>query len=174
MANSDSEYMKKYYSDHKEKIQKYMREYHQKRKGEQRLKNIWNSMRARCYNPKAISYKYYGAIGIGICDEWKNDFAAFERWSIENGYSGKLTIERLDNSKGYFPDNCKWATRKEQQNNTSYNHTITFNGQTHTLKQWSEITGISYYALFNRARRGWSAERMLSTPQKINYTRKEG
>lgn len=176
MANTDSEYMKKYYSEHKEKIQKYMREYHQKHKGEYRLKGIWISMKARCYNPNAISYKHYGQKGIGICAEWKNDFAAFERWSLENGYSPDLTIERVDNAKGYCPENCKWATRKEQQNNTSYNHMLTFQGKTRTLKQWSEITGISYTALYNRTRRGWNVERILTTPQSkyIKNQRKEG
>ena len=102
MANLDSEYMKKYYSEHKEKIQKYMSEYYQKRKGEQRLKNIWNSMRARCYNPKAISYKYYGAIGIGICDEWKDDFAAFERWANEKRVFRKAHNRKIRQFEGIF------------------------------------------------------------------------
>ena len=142
-----------------------MREYHQKHKGEQRLKSIWHAMKARCYNPNSISYKYYGQKGIGVCAEWREDFTAFERWSLQNGYAPNLTIERVDNSKGYCPENCKWATQQEQQNNTSYNHLLTFRGMTHTLKQWSEITGVSYTALYNRVRRGWNIERILTTPQ---------
>ena len=78
---------------------------------------IWRSMRQRCYDKKHKRYKDYGGRGIIICDEWRDDFQAFYGWSIKNGYRDNLSIDRIDNNKGYFPDNCRWATVKEQNQN---------------------------------------------------------
>ena len=150
----------------------YMKEYYLMHKEGNRLKSIWCQMIRRCYDPKSISFKYYGQKGIAVCPEWRRDFTEFKKWSIDHGYANELTIDRIDSNKDYFPDNCRWVTRKIQQNNTSYNHRITYNGVTRTMKEWTEITGISYYALNNRIRRGWSIERMLTEPTH-NY-RKEG
>lgn len=130
-----------------------------------RLYHIWNGMKMRCLNPKNIGYKYYGGKGVSVDENWARDFNVFRDWAIANGYRDDLTLERIDSNGSYNPENCKWATRKEQQNNTSYNHTITYLGITRTMKQWSEVTGISYNALNNRCRRGWSVERMLTVPQ---------
>ncbi len=78
-----------------------------------RLYSIWQSMKKRCLNPNHRFYKYYGGKGIGICDEWVNDFSAFREWALSNGYSDTLTIDRIDSSKGYFPENCQWITVSE-------------------------------------------------------------
>lgn len=76
-----------------------------------RLNDIYYAMKYRCYNQKATSYKYYGAKGIRVCDEWLNDFQKFKEWAYENGYRDDLTIDRLDSTKDYEPNNCRWVTK---------------------------------------------------------------
>ena len=129
-----------------------------------RLYRIRNAMQQRCENPKAISYKHYGARGITLCEEWRQSFQAFYDWAMSHGYADNLTIERIDNDGNYCPENCRWATPKEQANNTTQNHFITYNGKTQTMAQWAEETGIKYTTL--RARINmyhWSIERALTT-----------
>ena len=74
---------------------------------------IWQLMRARSYNPKAISYKWYGAKGIKVCKEWLDDFMNFYNWAMSNGYKEGLTIDRIDNDGDYCPTNCQWLTISE-------------------------------------------------------------
>lgn len=87
-----------------------------------RLFPIWQSMKDRCHCPSHHAYKHYGARGIFVCDEWRYDFMKFYEWAMENGYDenapiGKCTIDRIDNDKGYSPDNCRWVDMKVQNNN---------------------------------------------------------
>lgn len=114
-----------------------------------RLYHIWNKMRQRCYNPKDPKYPRYGARGITVCPEW-GEFQVFYEWAIANGYNDNLTIDRLENDGNYCPENCHWATVKEQANNKSNNRIITYCGKTQTLAQWAEELQISYLKLRSR------------------------
>ncbi|WP_196037370.1 hypothetical protein [Anaerotruncus colihominis] len=78
-----------------------------------RLYTIYCGMKLRCYNPKAINYKHYGAKGISICEEWLENFETFYSWAVSNGYSDNLEIDRIDPTKGYCPQNCRWVSKAE-------------------------------------------------------------
>lgn len=128
-----------------------------------RLYGIWKNMKYRCSNPNSPAYKDYGARGIFVCAEWQQ-YEPFRAWAIANGYRENLTIDRIENDKGYSPDNCRWATMKTQSNNTRMNRIIEFDGAEHTLTEWAEITGVCVATLWDRLKNGWSIERALTEP----------
>jgi hypothetical protein len=128
------------------------------------LYKTWHNMRSRCNNPNATKYELYGGKGIKVCNEWNSKFVCFYEWSINNGWEKGLTIERLDSNKNYEPNNCIWANYKTQNNNTTQNHSITFDGKTMNLNQWAEYLNISKKMLSERIRRGWTIKRALTTP----------
>lgn len=123
-------------------------------------------MKTRCYNVKAKDYKNYGLRGIKICDEWLNDSNLFIEWSLNNGYQVGLTIDRIDTNGNYEPNNCRWITSKEQQSNKRNNKLITINGETKTLSQWAEKSGLSRHVIFERIKMKWDNDDLLK-PLKI-------
>lgn len=110
--------------------------------------NSWDSMKQRCCNENNSRYTKYGGKGIKVCRRWlgRNGFKNFIN-DMGLKPSLKHTIERVNNKKGYSPDNCKWATKKEQNRNNSRNIYITHNGETRVLKDWSGYNGLSYDAI---------------------------
>lgn len=119
----------------------------------------WNSMHTRCTNPKNKGYHRYGGRGITVCERWLK----FENFLADMGMrpSPDHSLERKDNDGPYAPDNCKWATRKEQARNTRQNVWLTFNNQTLILHDWAVITGIDRSLIRWRQRQGWPIKRVL-------------
>ena len=117
-----------------------------------RISHIFNLMKRRCYDPKNKSYRWYGGKGIKICDEWIYSPSSFVKWSLENGYEENLTIDRIDASKDYSPQNCKWITMEENARKDKKSNLITVNGMTLTGRQWSkEIKkGVNYVNTYIR------------------------
>ena len=130
-----------------------------------RLYAIWNSMRQRCNNKNHRAYQNYGGRGIKICDEW-DDFRAFREWAYDSGYDdtakrGVFTIDRIDVNGDYCPNNCRWASAKEQMSNRRCTPYYCLDGEKHTLLEWAEITGIKYETIWKRYSKGWDARRAL-------------
>ena len=102
--------------------------------------NRWCAMVARCHNPNVWNYKYYGGRGIKVCDRWRK----YENFLADMGMCPEgHFIERINNNGDYEPNNCKWATREEQQKNTRQNQYITFNGKTMMQSEWAKFLGIT-------------------------------
>jgi len=133
------------------------------KKDQPRLYNIWSGMRKRCYNKLCREYVYYGGRGITICDQWKDSFDNFCIWSLSNGYTSELTIDRIDNDGNYSPDNCRWATRSEQQRNRRNNTIYDIDGKQMTAAECYEQYGINKNTFFSRLRIGWGVEKALKT-----------
>lgn len=128
-----------------------------------RLYSIWHAMNQRCSNENNDRFADYGGRGIKVFSEWEN-FEAFRDWALANGYQDHLTIDRKDNDGDYCPDNCRWITNKEQQNNRRNNRLLEFNGELKTVQEWAEETGINQSTLRKRIRSGWTIERALTAP----------
>lgn len=129
-----------------------------------RIYKIYNDMKKRCYNENSKSYKSYGERGIIICKEWLNDFINFYNWSIKNGYADNLSIDRIDVNGNYEPNNCRWATQKEQANNTRRNRYLTYKGETHTISEWSDIFNLKSGTIRARLAHGYTPEQALEMP----------
>lgn len=129
----------------------------------------WSSMLSRCNNPKFIHYPDYGGRGITVCERWHS----FENFLSDMGPRPDGTsLERRQVNEGYSPNNCEWATRKRQSNNTRGNTFLEYDGKRQTIAEWAEETGISYNTIIARIHRlKWSAEKALTTPPRPSSQR---
>lgn len=131
----------------------------------QRPYRIWRHILNRCENPKTKHYDRYGGRGITVCERWQR----FENFLADMGlpFEG-ATIDRINNDDGYYKENCRWATMKEQISNTKRNIWIAYNGERKTLRQWAEVTGVNHCTLRGRLKSGWDIGKALSTPP-VNF-----
>lgn len=132
-----------------------------------RIYHEWLSMRRRCSSPNIKCASSYFEKGITVCDEWKDDFCAFHEWALENGYNDNLTIDRIDNSIGYSPSNCRWISFEAQQSNKTNNVYIDYNGEKWCLRTLCNHIGFPYktahrrYMRAKRAGKPILAEKLL-------------
>lgn len=136
-----------------------------------RLHRIWSHMKARCHYLNDPKYYVYGARGIILCDSWRQDFAIFLEWALNNGYKDGLTIERIDVNGNYEPSNCTWISMPDQGKNKQNSTYITFNGEKDVIGNWATRTGIPRATLLARVKKGCSIERIFD-PVGSFYTKK--
>ena len=125
----------------------------------------WKAMKQRCFNPNNKQYLDWGGRGITVCDRWKN---SFENFLADMGLkpTPKHSIDRIDNDDNYFSDNCRWATKAEQQNNQRTKPLITIGNDTYTIAQWTTEKGYDKSVIHNRLKYGWSDYDAVMTPVK--------
>lgn len=156
---------------HKDAAQKRAKPYSHR----ERLYVLWMGMRQRCSNPNNSSYAWYGGKGVTVCDEWENNYLSFKKWALETGYDeslprGMQTIERKNVGKGYSPDNCEWKTIQQQQRNKGNTKLFEYNGESHTVVEWSEILGLKHGTLHSRVLgRGWGIKEAIETPAREQH-----
>lgn len=126
-----------------------------------RLYRIWKAMRARCLSKTNHAYAAYGGRGIIICDRWAKSFQAFYD-DMHSTYRAGLSLDRIDNDGPYCPENCRWATQRQQSRNQRTTLRIAFKGETLSAIEWAERTGIKSSTIRARIARGWPIERVLS------------
>ena len=132
-----------------------------------RLNNIWNGMKQRVSNPNFAQYHDYGGRGIDMDENWKIDFEVFRNWAVANGYQEDLTIERINNDSGYYPDNCTWIPRSEQSKNRRNNRMITVGMVTLSLSQWCRELSITPGMVYFRVKKNnMSWEDAIMVPRK--------
>lgn len=126
-----------------------------------KIYGVWASMKQRCSLPSHKQYKDYGGRGITVCEEWKNSFENFRDWATVNGYSEGLTLERKDTDGNYCPENCKWASRVEQNRNKRNTIHIEISSGAKPLSELAEESGIPYTTLYGRYKRGLRGESLI-------------
>lgn len=123
-----------------------------------KLYRAYYSMLERCNNPNSNVYKYYGGRDIKVCDEWsgKNGVFSFYKWSMKNGWSDGLSLDRIDVNGDYEPSNCRWTSTYIQMNNTRRNRYVEIDGDIHTITEWSRISHVNPKTISQRLDHGWS------------------
>lgn len=130
-----------------------------------RIQSIWFGIRQRCNNPKSQAYKYYGGRGIKICERW----SSLENFLADMGHpEPSMSIDRIDPNGDYCPENCRWATRAQQQSNRRNNHFIEFNGKRQTAMEWANELGMAHQTIYGRIELGWTAEKILCPEKQTN------
>lgn len=135
---------------------------------------VWRAIKSRCYNPKSISYRWYGAKGVTMCEDWKNNCDSFYSWAMSNGYKKGLQIDRINNDTGYYPENCRFVTPKENIRNNSTTVVVFYNGERRPLVEWVELYGLKYKRTIDRYSRGlrgdelFSPNKMPTNPPKVS------
>lgn len=124
----------------------------------------WYNMLSRCYAKSHEAYPNYGGRGITVCDEWRHNSAAFGRWALSHGWRPGLYLDRIDNDKGYYPENCRWLTPAQSNRNRSCCRYITIGGVKGTLSQWAAFAGIHPSTLASRLNAGWDVQKAVNTP----------
>lgn len=133
-----------------------------------KLYRVWRAMVNRCRNPNVKDYENYGGRGIAVCDEWANSFPSFLAWALANGYEEGLQIDRIENEKGYSPDNCRFSTQKVNENNRRDTVLVEHKGEKVPLSLLAERHGISRRVLYDRLfKYGFSVEDALALPVKV-------
>lgn len=130
----------------------------------------WYAMLDRCYNDRCQAWPNYGGRGIKVCDEWLGDdgFENFFR-DMKEASSPNHSLDRIDNSLGYSPDNCRWATAKTQARNRRSSKLITIGIETKTMVEWCEVYSINYLLVKDRLRDNWDPLKAFTTPKKRTY-----
>lgn len=117
------------------------------------LYKVWLNMKDRCYNPNNSHFKYYGGKGITVCNEWKDNFKLFYDWMINNGYEKGMSIDRIDNSLEYSPDNCRVIPFNKQSSNRTTNYAIIHEGVPYTVAELAKLLNVKSPTLYSRLRR---------------------
>lgn len=125
-----------------------------------RLFRIWDKMIERCEKPNSKHYKGYGSRGISVCKEW-HEFITFYDWAMANGYSDKLSIDRINNDGNYEPSNCRWATNIQQSNNKRNNHYYIINGEKLTAPQIARKYNLNVATIKTRLNRGLTIDEAI-------------
>ena len=123
----------------------------------------WRSMRERCKNPRHKVYEQYGGRGITVCERWDASYLDFLA-DMGRKPSSSHSLDRIDNNKGYSPDNCRWATKKEQGRNRRDNTVIEFQGKRMCVADWADEFGMSRNALYIRLKNNWPIAEALTKP----------
>lgn len=127
--------------------------YHKHKLSHTKLWDTYYGMKSRCYDKEDKRYDDYGGRGIKICDEWLGNFENFVSWSLENGFSESLQIDRINNNLGYSPENCRWISQKENCRNRRSNVMLEYDGKMITLVELSEILNIPYKTAYSKYRK---------------------